>query len=192
MIVPGAGTIGAYLMAFTIRSGFPLLEFLQMFPSVELVGKKEQFPGIPWNTTVFSIVGLVIVVVLCVHYLELRNMIAIPFAVGEATNGLVAYIFPNWIHFQVASRATQPFDNDHGNTFECCILKLGMAALCGLPLLAWFFIPESPRWLIEREKATRYTSIPTAESSMKKPIFRTKALLKQIAKDNNKKLPLPR
>ena len=103
MIVPGAGTIGAYLMAFTIRSGFPLLEFLQILPSVELVGKKEQFPGIPWNTTVFSIVGLVIVVVLCVHYLELRNMIAIPFAVGEATNGLVAYIFPNWIHFQVAS-----------------------------------------------------------------------------------------
>ena len=83
---------------------FPLLEFLQILPSVELVGKKEQFPGIPWNTTVFSIVGLVIVVVLCVHYLELRNMIAIPFAVGEATNGLVAYIFPNWIHFQVASR----------------------------------------------------------------------------------------
>ena len=28
-------------------------------------------------------------------------MIAIPFALGEATNGLVAYILPQWIHFQV-------------------------------------------------------------------------------------------
>ena len=33
---------------------------------------------------------------------HLRNMIAIPFALGEATNGLVAYILPQWIHFQVA------------------------------------------------------------------------------------------
>ena len=33
---------------------------------------------------------------------HLRNMIAIPFALGEATNGLVAYILPEWIHFQVA------------------------------------------------------------------------------------------
>ena len=35
-----------------------------------------------------------------------RNMIAIPFALGEATNGLVAYILPEWIHFQVAILAT--------------------------------------------------------------------------------------
>lgn len=42
-ILPGAGSIGAYLMAFTL--------------SVELVGSREQFPGIPWNVTVFSIVG---------------------------------------------------------------------------------------------------------------------------------------
>ena len=33
-------------------------------------------------------------------------MIAIPFALGEATNGLVAYILPEWIHFQVAILAT--------------------------------------------------------------------------------------
>jgi hypothetical protein len=42
-ILPGAGNIGAYLMAFNL--------------SVEIVGKKEQFPGIPWNVTVFSVVG---------------------------------------------------------------------------------------------------------------------------------------
>ena len=32
--------------------------------SVELVGKTEQFPGIPWNATVFAIVGLVIYLLL--------------------------------------------------------------------------------------------------------------------------------
>jgi hypothetical protein len=42
-ILPGAGSIGAYLMAFDL--------------SVEIVGKKEQFPGIPWNVTVFAVVG---------------------------------------------------------------------------------------------------------------------------------------
>jgi len=123
MIVPGAGSMGAYLMAFTL--------------SVEIVGKTEQFPGIPWNATVFAIVG---------------NAIAIPFALGEATNGLVAYILPDWIHFQ-----------------------FGVAVLCGLPIVAWFFIPESPRWLIERKLAQR-----------------TKAMLVKIAEENKKDLPLPR
>ena len=38
---------------------------LQIFNlSVELVGKTEQFPGIPWNATVFAIVGLVIYLLL--------------------------------------------------------------------------------------------------------------------------------
>ena len=70
-----------------------------------------------------------------------------------------------------------------------------MAVLCGLPLLAWFVIPESPRWLIERQRAHRFLSILhivhiKAEISMK--ILRTKALLEQIAKDNKKELPLPK
>ena len=67
MIVPGAGSIGAYLMAFTLRSLFysPFQVLLQIFNlSVELVGKTEQFPGIPWNATVFAIVGLVIYLLL--------------------------------------------------------------------------------------------------------------------------------
>ena len=72
--------------------------------SVELVGKTEQFPGIPWHATVFAIVGFVVILVFFSEIIgvHLRNMIAIPFALGEATNGLVAYIFPQWIHFQVA------------------------------------------------------------------------------------------
>ena len=71
--------------------------------SVELVGKTEQFPGIPWNATVFAIVGFVAILLLNREMISsiCRNMIAIPFALGEATNGLVAYIFPQWIHFQV-------------------------------------------------------------------------------------------
>ena len=66
-----------------------------------------------------------------------------------------------------------------------------MAVLCGLPLFAWFVIPESPRWLIERQRAHRfYILYIKAEISMKIP--RTKALLEQIAKDNKKELPLPK
>ena len=78
-------------------------------------------------------------------------MIAIPFALGEATNGLVAYLFPEWIHFQVAILHTITLTI----TFTIVILKFGVAVLCGLPLLAWFVIPESPRWLIERQRAHR-------------------------------------
>ena len=65
MIVPGAGSIGAYLMAFTLRFLSFYISCLissECLPlSVELVGKSEQFPGIPWNATVFAIVGFVIV-----------------------------------------------------------------------------------------------------------------------------------
>ena len=36
-----------------------------LFPlSVELVGKTEQFPGIPWHATVFAIVGFVVILLL--------------------------------------------------------------------------------------------------------------------------------
>ena len=119
-IIPGAGSIGAYLMAFTL--------------CVELVGKKEQFPGIPWNVTVFSVVG---------------NIIGIPYALGEMTNSLLAYVFPEWITFQLLS-----------------------ALLCGLPLLLWFCVPESPRWLIERNRTTR-----------------VRRLLRKAAKDNGAELP---
>ena len=105
MIVPGAGSIGAYLMAFTLRFLSFYISCLissECLPlSVELVGKSEQFPGIPWNATVFAIVGFVIVLLRHQRF-HLRNMIAMPFALGEATNGLVAYILPQWIHFQVA------------------------------------------------------------------------------------------
>ena len=99
-IIPGSGSIACYLMAFTL--------------SVEIIGKKEQFFGIPWNMTVFSFVG---------------NMIAIPFALGEAANGLLAYIFPVWTEFQFA-----------------------VAFICGISVFAWFVLPESPRWLIEEKK----------------------------------------
>jgi len=96
-IIPGAGSVACYLMAFTL--------------SVEIIGKKEQFPGIPWNMTIFSFVG---------------NIIAIPFAFGEATNGLLAFIFESWDTYQFS-----------------------VTFICGVSLIIWFFLPESPRWLIE-------------------------------------------
>ena len=96
-IIPGAGSVACYLMAFTL--------------SVELIGKKEQFYGVPWNMTIFSFVG---------------NIIAIPFAFGEASNGLLAFLFPNWDIFQFA-----------------------VTFICGVAGIIWFFLPESPRWLIE-------------------------------------------
>ena len=65
-----------------------------------------------------------------------------------------------------------------------------MAVLCGLPLLAWFVIPESPRWLIERNQAKRCQS--DWHSIDDNCVDRTKALLEKMAKDNKKDLPLPR
>ena len=50
---------GRWLAPHDISAGDSLASLLP--PSVELVGKSEQFPGIPWNATVFAIVGFVIV-----------------------------------------------------------------------------------------------------------------------------------
>ena len=59
-IFPGAGSIACYLMAF--------------FLAVEVVGREKLY-GVPWSMTIFSFIG---------------NMIAIPFALGEASNGILA------------------------------------------------------------------------------------------------------
>lgn len=80
----------------------------------------------------------------------LSNLIAIPFALGEASNGLVAFLLPDWISFQYT-----------------------VAFLCGLPLLTWCFVPESPRWLLERRLADR-----------------AEELLRHIARQNKGELPL--
>jgi len=109
-IIPGAGSVACYLMAFTL--------------SVELIGKKEQFYGVPWNMTIFSFVG---------------NIIAIPFALGEASNGILAFLFPYWDTFQFS-----------------------VTFICGVAGIIWFFLPESPRWLIEEgryEDASRLIRI---------------------------------
>ena len=48
-----------------------------------------------------------------------------------------------------------------------------MAFLCGLPLLTWCCVPESPRWLLERRLADR-----------------AEELLRHIARQNKGELPL--
>ena len=106
-IIPGAGSVACYLMAFTL--------------SVELIGKKEQFYGVPWNMTIFSFVG---------------NIIAIPFALGEASNGILAFLFPNWDTFQWS-----------------------VTFICGAAGIIWFSLPESPRWLIEEGRYEEASSL---------------------------------
>merc|ERR1712142_811667 len=69
------------------------------------------------------------------------NIIAIPFAFGEASNGLLAYAFQNWDTYQFS-----------------------VAFICGAAGIVWFFLPESPRWLIEEgryEEASRLIKIAT-------------------------------
>ena len=57
-------------------------------------------------------------------------IIAIPFALGEVLLGLEAYYIRDWVTLQIVS------------SIPWIVL---------VPML-WFFLPESPRWLISKER----------------------------------------
>jgi len=102
-IIAGAGAIGCFLMSFTLI--------------VEILGKKSTIKFIPWHVTVFTFFG---------------NIIAIPYALGEAANSFIAYMQPDWDIFQFI-----------------------VSFICGFGIIVYFAIPESPRWLIETGKRRR-------------------------------------
>lgn len=102
-IIAGAGGIGCFLMAFTLI--------------VEILGKKSSIKFFPWHVTWFTFFG---------------NIIAVPYALGEAANAFIAHLQPDWDIFQFI-----------------------VSFVCGFGIIVYFLIPESPRWLIETGKRRR-------------------------------------
>ena len=62
-VIAGAGSIGCFLMSFTLLC--------------EMVGKKSTIKFLPWHVTIFSFLG---------------NIIAVPYALGEASNSIIGKI----------------------------------------------------------------------------------------------------
>ena len=99
----GAAVIGCFTEAYIL--------------GVEIVGKKNTVPYIPWHVTVFSFFG---------------HIITVPYALGEATNSFLAYNIMEWKGFQF------------------CV-----SFICGIAMISFFMLPESPRWMIETGKKRR-------------------------------------
>ena len=71
-IISGAG-YGVKLMAFIL--------------AMEIMGKKRQVYGVPWNLTIFSLVAI---------------MFIVPVFPVKKIHGLLAYIFQQWWSYQLA------------------------------------------------------------------------------------------
>jgi len=79
----------------------------------------------------------------------LANCIHIPFALGQAILTLLAYFFNDWRR-----------------------LQLSMSVISALQLIAWFFTPESPRWLLAKNKIEEATRmIQEGARKNKKPVL---------------------
>jgi len=120
--ITALGAIGLFNESFTL--------------TVELMGSKEIVRWLPW-----------------VNYKNLNgNVIQVPYAIGEALLGLVAYFLRN------SSYVT---------------LQWTVSVACFIQIPVWYFLPESPRWLIARGKTEQ-----------------ARALMMKAAKQNGKSIDL--
>jgi len=120
--ITAVGAIGLFNESFTL--------------TVELMGSKEIVRWLPW-----------------VNYKNLNgNVIQVPYALGEALLGVVAYFLRN------SSYVT---------------LQWTVSLACFIQIPVWYFLPESPRWLIARGKTEK-----------------ARALMMKAAKQNGKSIDL--
>ena len=84
----------------------------------------------------------------------LANFIHIPFALGQALLTLLAYYFNDWRR-----------------------LQLCMSVITALQLIAWFFTPESPRWLFAKNRVEKATELVLEGSRKNKKPLLTSLLL---------------